>query len=777
MKPDVRMIIDSALNASTKDDALALQSMIAAAIGATHWRPVGDNWNNSGQLSGAGGSFDHKIIEDVTNMQDALIERAALRKFGDPAQVPYKTPREAADDLLNEATVADGVVVEFRESDPPTASTKRITAVFRDQGCGMTPEAISSTIFGVGTGHKTDWNWLQGSYGLGGKTTFRNAEAVIVVSRRDPDLLGITEEDRISVAVVQWNPWKKSASAQYLVTSHWEKPGDRAVPFSVPATRYPEFEPGTHVALISYGVEGFHRARRGGDERSFEAIVNTRLFKPVTPVKFRHKFLETDGRDADTFRGLFKRLRDNPRPDRLEGQEVLPYLVGRDVYDLPVSFYVFAKPQEPGERRKFVAKDHVLVFTSNGQVQKHWDSATFRYKTKLPKLADRILVVVETDELPIQVRNTLFTADRQDFVRNEAAVRLEEQVARFLDDWDQLGEINSQLIREAISAGQDSRPTINIAKQISRALSLRGFSIAEPGGTTGGGAGARGGKGPKVPVELLSDPTMLEGPEHVVAEEGETKFVRLTMNAENEFIPRRAKLEVTCTHPDINPAKIAVGPLRAGRLRLSVPVPDEATKGVFQLVTSVAGWTRSSGGLGPELSWTTQFEVVEERRRPAPAPGPVNGTSGKTGEGSLVGIIWKSHDKTDGWDKMTVGEVELVPAEDLARERPEYAELAGLGSRPIPTLILNDTYVGLKAYIDSRARRVSEQTLDQKRDQYAVGVGVGLCMLYKDLEERKAKNEKLPDEEWIEAAKQSVARGVLSMMPAFDELAKEAGLE
>jgi hypothetical protein len=36
-----------------------------------------------------------------------------------------------------------------------------------------------------------------------------------------------------------------------------ERPGDTALPYAIPASDYPEFEPGTHLALISYGVEGF----------------------------------------------------------------------------------------------------------------------------------------------------------------------------------------------------------------------------------------------------------------------------------------------------------------------------------------------------------------------------------------------------------------------------------------------------------------------------------------------------------------------------------------
>jgi hypothetical protein len=767
-------IIADALNAKTYEDAVTVQNAIASLVGASHWRPVGDKWNNAGTLAAAGGSFDHKIIEDVTNMQDAVLELAAILKFGDLSSVPYRTPKEAAEELLNPNTVADDLVVEFCESDPPTASTKRLTAVFRDRGCGMTPESIPVTIFGVGGSHKTDWDWLQGSYGLGGETTFKNAKAVVLVTRRDPQLLKPYEDDKIAVAVVQWNEYKRMKSAQYLVTALWEKPGDRAFPFAIAARKYPDFAPGTHLALISYGVEGFHRARGGGDEKSFEAVLNTRLFKSVTPVKFRNHLLER-ARDADTLRGLFKRLRDNPRDDRREGQETLPYNVDGTTYHLPVSFYVFSKPGEKGERRNFVARDHAVVFTSNGQVHHHWTASDFRYKTKLSKLHDRIFVVVETDELPLEVRNTFFTADRQQLVRNDPAIRLEDEVTGFLDEWDELKEINSTLIREAITANHDSRPTINIAKQIGRALSIRGFSIAAQR-SEGGHGGRTRSKHSRQEIDLLSDPTTLEGPERVVAEEGKTKFITYVVNAENDFIPKRGTLRVECTHAEITPRDITVGTLRGGRIRVSVAVPLGVQHGTFQVKASLSDWMKSSGGIGVPFEWSSDFEVVEERDRPSAGTGNRQ-SSGTASEGNLVGIIWKSHDEQEDWSKMTVGDVLMVAAEQLAKERSEYAEIASLGSREIPTIILNSTFVGLKQYLDSRARRVSETTLDQKRDQYAVGVGVGLCMLHQDLERRRAAEERLPDEAWLNTTKDAIARGVLSMMPAFDELANQAGLE
>ena len=85
----------------------------------------------------------------------------------------------------------------------------------------------------------------------------------------------------------------------------------------------------------------------------------------------------------------------------------------------------------------------------------------------------------------------------------------------------------------------------------------------------------------------------------------ETVGITYVVNAVDDFIPSRASFVVTCSHPDITDAEIAVGRLKSGRIRVLVAVPDEAQLGEFQLDVAVADWMRAAGGLGPRLPWTT----------------------------------------------------------------------------------------------------------------------------------------------------------------------------
>ena len=774
---DKKKIIEQAWAARTVDQAGAVQDLIASAIGARHQRPLGNTWNNKGILTGSGSSYDHKALEVVTNMQDAVLELLAIQKYGTRDAVPFADPHEAASALLSGKTKKDQADLAYVTIDKADAGSdkKRITLVMRDLGCGITPVGVPQGIFRVGSKHKDGYDWQQGTFGLGGATTYRNAQAVVLVTRRHPDLLQPGEPDLITVAVVQWERQRTTVNAFYLTTNPWDEDNpatwSAAVPFSIPASDFRAFEPGTHVALISYDTEGL--ARRSGDEKSFDTVLNTRLYRPVIPVKYRNNTTTTP--KDETLNGLARRLDDNPGDAGTEGVDTLPFNHNGTTYQLPIRFRLFAKRDHKGERRNFVARGHALLITSNGQVHSHWTPQDFKLNTKLNKLYDRVLVIVESDALPIEVRTELFTADRAQLVRSAAAMRLEKEIAAFLDEWPALSDANKALIREAITGDNNDRPTIAIAEKIARALKVKGFSV---GGAGTGGGGRRGPKPPEPmpPEDLYADPTHFEGPEALEGQVGKVKGVYFKLNATDRFlgVGRRAQLSITCDHPDIGADEITVGELRSGRVRVSIAVPENADLGTYKINAEIPAWSKTSGGLGPRFKWTTKIELVQEIKPKAPGT-----TSGKDigkhgpGDGGLVALVWKSEDDPgmDEWSGATVGEIERVSGKDLAAQRDEYKDLASIDTE-IPPIVLNRTYAPLKAYVQARAAELTDEGKEQARERYAVGVGVALILL--DQEARKAeKARKALDDGALDAGRQAAARAVLSVMPDYDRLAKE----
>ncbi|RSN37165.1 hypothetical protein DMC61_03650 [Amycolatopsis sp. WAC 04169] len=771
-------LIHKALNAKTLVDAEQLQHMLISSLGAEHRRPIGDREANLGLMSQSG-SYDLKLIELATNMQDSVLERLALERFSTPERVPYKTPHEAAENLLKDVPAeerADLARVIFENSDSDGATkTKRLTAIFRDLGSGLTPEQVPTTIFQLGGSLKDDRLWQLGAFGMGGAMTYRNADAVVLVTRRHPHLLPADCEDRISISVVLWHTKTKGRSAYYLVDEPWGKPGDAGVPWSCPADEFPDFRPGTHIALISYGVEGIYRTREG-DERTFDTVANTRLFNPVMPIIFTNK--TTRGRNT-TLRGLRVRLDNRSIKDTPRQDEVLPFHHSGKTYHLPVKYYLFGDERKEGGRDKFVAKDHVVTFTSNGQVHHCWNRQDFRNRTGLTRLSDRVFVTVDTDALPIDLRTSLFTPDRSQMVQNPAALRLEEAVAAFLKDWEALQEANSKLIREALR-GSD-RPTLDIARRISRAVAARGFRVGGDPGTSGDGPGAgksggtRGGR-PKS-IEQHNDPTRIDGPAAARAEIGHTRFLTFTVDVVDEFWNSRGSLQVECDHEGIGPNEITIGKGRNGRVRISLAVPDTSREGTEELRVILEDWHRAAGGPGPTLVHTCKLELTDS----IPGRGTGSGKSTGAGSGSKgatagdhVAVKWTSHERETGWSKITVGEVIDIKASDLANEIEDYKDLAVLGDTTIPTVLLNEDYTSYKSYLHGRSKKLTE--LAQVQDRYATGVGVELLLLHQEVE-AQAKAGKNIEQNFLASAQEAGARAVLSIMPAFDELAKQAGLE
>lgn len=762
--PTSSTIVQKALAARSEEDARAVQVMIEKAIGHRYCRPVGDRWNNAGLLTASGTSYDHKVLELVTNMQDAVIEARAIKRFGDRASVPFRTPHEAAESLLGHLGYMEQARLVNIELDSSSEGRKRITLIARDYGCGMSPARVSETIFQVGALHKDGFDWQQGKFGMGGATTLKNATAAVLVTRRDPDLLMDDEEDRITVAVVQWERQRTTLNAFYLVEAHWDRPGDDANPFSVPASEFPEFEAGTHLALISYGTEGL--SRMSGDERSFDTVFNTRLFNPVTPIRYRNRFVRER---FEYLRGLRRRLDENR--GETEGSEILPFSVGGATYHLPIRFRIFAKPGEQGTIRNFVAKGHSLIMTSNGQAHHHWEPQQFKFRTKHKKLYNRILVVVESDELPIEDRTELFTADRSQLVRTSTAILLEEAITSFLDDWPDLIDHNNALIRESIAGDSSGRPTVDIARKIARSLSVKGYSLGGRG-TSGGGSRV---PQPVNPEDLYEDPTHFEGPDHVEAVIGKVKGLYFKLNAKDGFIGRRAQLHVACDHADIGDDGLTVGELRGGRVRVTVAVPDHVDPGMCKLEVVVGDWIKSSGGIGASFTWETKLELLAEPRvRKTGTSGGNKTGNGGTGPGNLVAVIWKSHDDDDcpeGWEANTVGDVELIAGSQLAEARDDYQDLEDVDDQ-IPTVILNRTYSQLKQYIHARARNLTDEGAAAAADRYAVGGGVGLMILH-HADQAAAKKGSPIDLDVLRESQRSAARSVLSVLPEYDTLARE----
>ena len=766
MKSDSKLL-KLALSASSPEDLDAIWELLAER--APYVRPVGDRWGNRGLFTAAGGSFDLKLIELISNMHDALVLSEAARQRADDIQGTdgyrvWNSPQDAVRELFVDRprhTLASLASVELRSGGE---NRRDRTLVFRDNGIGMTADEFPGSLFRVGSSRKDGILWQLGAFGRGGLAVLPNCYGWIVVSRKQTD----GTPAPVVITTVRWERVgnRQTLTALYQVSDPWEHDGDRSFP---PTLDLPtdEFAPGTHLAVIAFHADGIAVSRLG-DERSLDTVIDTRLFEPALPLSLTTPALGSRGDRTTVLRGLGHRLADNPRTDRAEGAEELPISYRGSVFRLPIRYYLFPAG-DIGSRRRFVARDHALLLTSNGQVHAHWSTSDFRQRTRLPKLAERILVVAATDALPLELRTTLFTADRTDLVRNSDAIRLEEELVAFLDDWDELRDANAAMVRDAIRRSNADRSTRAVANRISRVLSTKAAAPQRNSQTRDASGRV------EAPRTLLADPTELAAPAAVAAIRGRTKSVHISLNAADGFVPRRADLVVDTTHLDIDPkTAITVGDLRSGRLRVTIAVPNDAELGDATLTLKVSEWLDGAGSLRPSLVATSILSVVDD---PGPGPGraAVAGEAQQISGYATIGLLWTSHEVEDGWGPTTVGSVETVEADILASAHPDYAELRGK-NYDVPVVKLNEEFSPLKAYVAVRARNVGDEGVARAKDRYALGVGVQLMLLDASQEKRRKIATEL-DEQAAQDTMTIAARGVLAVLPDYDALTAEVGLD
>ena len=738
---------------------------------APHERPVGDRWGNRGLFTAAGGNFDHKLTELVTNMLDSVLLRQAVEALGEEVLDPeksadlFETPAAAVHELFGpeghpEATAQ--AHVELRSAGP--GRKRERTIVFRDLGVGMRPDDIASSLLRVGSSRKDGVLWLMGAFGRGGLTVLPNAHGWIVLTRS-----ALTSEAGIVLTVVRWQRVgiRQTETALYRVVSPWERDGDTADPLVLPATACSDFECGTRIAVVGFRAEGIWVSRLG-DERSLDTVVDTRLFEPPLPVQMTAPALGKRSSRLTRLRGLGRRLANNPRPDRVEGSEQLPFGYEGRAYQLPVRFYLFAIGSGVGARRRFAAHNHALLLNSNGQVHAHWTPPEFRHRTRLNKLADRILVVLDTDPLPLELRTSLFTADRTDLLRNPYAVRLEEELIAFLDDWDELQDANSEMIQDAIRRSNSERSTAALSDRIARAADARAWRPA------GSADGRRRNRRTAPPENLLDEPTTIEGPKSVKLIRGRTTGIHYAVNARDGFIPKRARCKITTDQLDIDPSEdVTIGELRRGRIRVSIAVPMDADLTTATVTVEVPSWPSTHGGLSAGLAATTTIQIVDETEPPPPPPAPKDRR--KVKGPALVDTTWTNHENEPTWEANIPGEIETVDASVLAAlggERERFAEING----DVHHIKLNEEFAPLKAYASSIAKSVGDEGVARRKDRYALGLGVYLLLSEEQVRRKRESGEPI-DEPSVAANCRAAAQGVLAVLPDFDTLTAEAGLD
>lgn len=787
-------IVDMALKARTLKDVDALERELRAE-GARRFRYLGDRPLNWSTLSNAA---DPKalVFERTTNMFDSLIELevqrqtpnvAALTSPAIAARVLFRTLKSGVADMDSREKRRLGLLAQVMLLDSDD-SRRRPTIAFRDFGTGVARRAVPYTLLSLEEPNKLSKSYQHGVFGKGGSLADMFSEATVFVMRRQPDLLEPGDKDEITVAVVRREDPEDDRLPffRYVVCDAEDA---RGLPWACPAEEAPEFAPGVYIAHIDYQAEKMGQENWNQDE-SIYAYAQTILFRPVLPFGLNDDRTppanrRPEGRGVEIVSGLSARLEGlelkNGKDAPLLRRSAYSSVPVPGVGTARVRWWLF---ETRDKRRQYAAHGFVVVFTHDGQVHHTWDQQ--RFVTLVParrKVAERIFVEVDLDEIPRKQRTQILSSIREALRKTPEARKLEEAIADWLEKDADLEEAEAQFVREALQKSGE-RMSKEFLEKLRRAISAKVPRLEVLIGRPGKGPRP---KPPKPSEDLYPEPTAFEGPVGLTVVPGEQHVFFMSINAKDGFVPERGTITLVDPPADAQ-LTLSVGDLRRGRIQLAITAGEDAAVGTHQ-AGLLLSWLRASGGIG-EMRRPLNVTVVTERA-PAPLPTPKkkeDGSARKEGKKeSVIAVVWSKLEpqKDGGWTGETVGELQQMSGAALAEHDPElYGDLRDVLGE-IPTIVLSEDFAPWRRYYEGSALK-SEQTMSLRKQRYAIAVGVNIANIwaheealvkaYKGWDERGAVGDppaKPMDSEQRRRAATEAAKAVLVVLPDFDRMAME----
>lgn len=423
------------------------------------WRPVADNWANKGTVQNQQADAVSALAEKITNSIDAVLMDKCINLGIDPTgpEAPKSFTEAVGKFFLgSEATflrnLMDYVTAEELKKleryifIAATGGKNRPSLTISDRGEGQTPDNFPRTFLTLtGSGESGNYMeslkrkipFLQGQFGMGGSGAYKYSKYQLLISRRNPNLLGDNPSERDThwgFTVVRANQERDQTGTIYEYLAPVRISPDQlkgevlsfdsesmplmpeSPPTSVPNKAYvQEIEYGTAIKLFEYEFDGtrsnitFKDSLRGQVE-----LAMPRLALPIRGVEARAGYKGQPGSFQTGWFGVLQRLEEEFKkyPDTFEGEVVRSSF---RIEGKQIKWQAFVKKEEFGSQNG--RGRYALIVHLNGQ--KHGvKGVSFLRNAKLETLARRntILVGVDASDLSKLQQEKLFMPSRDRFV-------------------------------------------------------------------------------------------------------------------------------------------------------------------------------------------------------------------------------------------------------------------------------------------------------------------------------------------------------------------------
>jgi len=626
------------------------QTQIGEKIGRSpySWHPFGNNLSNISTI-GLATKPGRSLTERLTNAMDALLEDRASPGMQLPtssraaAQQWFGRPVSGPDEglfnwVFNDSDYDRRIAIVLHPSGVQSAPTVDVL----DQGVGLTPAQLPSTILSLQSGNKINKRYLIGAFGQGGSSTLAFCDYALILSRSkaDPKVVGFT-----IIRVVKLDETYKEDTYAYLSVAGTD---GKQVPMceigeepleiyeGLGLSRGYALHHGTLVRHFSYKLTNLVNTLSPSPGNLYHYL-HCLLFDPLFP------FRAIDVRDPNSVKDeringsrnrlmrLVKRGDDSPDPEgRIDVRHYCPmeYVVpvGSDAPSIGIEYWVVLATRKGTGKKKdelvlrgqsnelFVQAGHPIIATMNGQNQGELTSKLLR-DLGLGMLSRHMVIHLDATNADSRVRRELFATSREGMKDGPVLEGLLQVLRKMLAEDETLAKIEQELT-DKLSQKETHATDEEVKREVSKLLREAGYRVKDPGPSTEpgeqgeeGDVTKHGRRRPAVadPLPTLPYPEVTRfeivhpKPEMQLAQ-NDNEVVLVETDADAQY--DREKRIAVRFEPDVLELA-AVSPLRGGRMRWRLRAKDGATVG--QRGKIIATMTKPNG---TQLMDSTDFEIL-----------------------------------------------------------------------------------------------------------------------------------------------------------------------
>jgi hypothetical protein len=525
------------MRADTEDDVVAILKDVGLWDDPDAWRFFSDTENNYASIGNQQADAVAAFVEKIINSVDARLVNAcclagidpegpgapdsmrqAVARFFEGRANPKDADGRIADWLDTKATTEGRLLTVAATGNMPKDGQPSLTVV--DQGEGQTPDDFPNTFMSLNKSNKLRIPFVQGKFNMGGTGALRFSTLQLVVSRRNPALLGANPSARD----LQWgftivrreapSGGTKSSVYRYLAPVVIDDQQLRGV-LSFAADEWPIFPEaskdvrdayyrtssyGSLVKLYEYTWQGTKSNIVFSDDGLLRRIDVglPELALPIRVFECRPEFRGHSGSFATNALGLVARL-DRDKAGKLETDEPIGGVIALDDgTQIKLRVYVF---KDKATAKQYRNRASGVVFGVNGQMHGTYSVDFFtRGKVNLSYLSDSMLVFADCSQIDGQTREDLFMNSRDRLSVNALSKQLETKLENFLNGNGTLKELQMQRRLKAIQDKlEDDKPLNDVLQDLMKnntilsKLFLQGLNLSAPFPPgTGKGGGAKG---------------------------------------------------------------------------------------------------------------------------------------------------------------------------------------------------------------------------------------------------------------------------------------------